>query len=276
MLGALLVGSCSGAEPAARRPALPRLLAAAVQTREDEVAGRIEVAVTNRAREVVTVETLELRVPGLGGGGVRPKGEPLPAGERVNLPTPYGDVQCGADDTPQVHDPRVVLNVHTDSAPDSRRVVLRIADPEGLLVRIAAAECRTRRLAKEVSLAFGPSWRLTGSGADAVLHGTLEARLLTDQPRDITQLAGTVIYGLAPAPRTGPPPTPLAHLTARRRAASVPVVVTQARCDGHARGETKQPYAFLVWLGPPGSDGFAVSPPVSAADRAALQRVCPL
>ena len=52
----------------------------------------------------------------------------------------------------------------------------------------------------------------------------------------------------------------LAALTPARPRASVPVTVSVASCSGHARGETKKPYAFLVWLGPPGGEQLAVEP----------------
>jgi hypothetical protein len=51
--------------------------------------------------------------------------------------------------------------------------------------------------------------------------------------------------------------------------------VSLARCDGHARGEVKQPYAFLVWLARPGGPQQAVTPTVTDADKAAFRAVCP-
>ena len=265
-----VVAGCGGGQASAG-PA-PRLGAEVVQLRRDEVLQRVEIAITNRSREQVVVDTLELRVPGFSGGGRLPKGEPLPPGQVVDLPTPYGAVRCPATGEVTVGRPSVVLQVHTASDPAVRRVVARPRDPQGLLHRIATAECLSRRLAREVSLSFGP-WRRTGSGDATVLHGTLRVRLTTNGPRDVTQLAGTVIYDFA---ADGPAPSPLAHLTPERSQAAVPVVVSQARCDGHARGETKQPYAFLVWVGPPGGAQTAVTPAVSDADRAAFRAVCPL
>ena len=262
-------------DPAADPP--PRLGAEIVQLRRDEVLRRVEVAVTNRTGEQVTVESIDLRVPGFGGGGVQRKDEPLPAGQVVDLPTPYGAVRCSGDGQPRVGRPLVVIRVHTASDPSSRRVVLRPRDPQRLLDRIAAGECLARRLTREVSLSFDPSWRRTGTGEDVAVHGVLRARLRTDQPRDLTQLAGTVIYGLVAETAAGRPvDPPLAHLTPEQPEAVVPVVVTRSRCDGHARAETKKPYAFLVWLAAPGGEEHAVSPVVSDADRAAFDQVCPL
>ena len=68
--------------------------------------------------------------------------------------------------------------------------------------------------------------------------------------------------------------TPLARLDAAHPTASVPVVLTQARCTGHAMGEIKKPYLFLVWFGPPGTAGQAVELPVSAADKTRLRALC--
>ncbi len=270
---ALVASGCGGSDPAAD-PA-PRLGAEIVQLRRDEVLRRVEVAITNRTGEQVTVESIDLRVPGFTGGGVQPKDEPLLAGQVVDLPTPYGAVRC-SDGRARVGRARVVVQVHTASDPASHRVVLRPRDPQGLLDRIAAGECLARRLSREVSLSFDPGWRRSGTGAGAAVHGVLRARLRTDQPRDLTQVAGTVIYGLAAETAGGRPVEPLAHLTTEQPEALVPVVVTRSRCDGHARAETKKPYAFLVWLAAPGGEEHAVSPVVSAADRAAFDQVCPL
>ncbi len=51
---------------------------------------------TNRTGAQVTIESIDLRVPGFGGGGVQRKDEPLLAGQVVDLPTPYGALRCYA------------------------------------------------------------------------------------------------------------------------------------------------------------------------------------
>lgn len=271
----VLLAGCGGGPDPAPPSTAPRLAAEIVQLRRDEVLKRFEVAVTNRSHEQVTIESIDLRVPGYGGSGVQVKNEPLPAGQLVNLPTPYGEVSCAGDGTAQVGAPRVVVRVHSASAPTSRREVLTPRDPQGLLRRVAAGECLSRQLLSEVSLGFGPTWRTTGSGDNVVIHGTLEARLQIGQPFNVTQLRGTVIYDLAADPPPAPG-QPIAALTPGRPNVSIPVVVSQARCTGHARGETKKPYEFLVWLAPPGGEEHAVTPPVTDADRVAFESVCPL
>ena len=261
VLASVLAAGCaggSGADSGSAGASAPRLGAAVVQLRRDEALGRVEVYVTNRSAGPVTIETVDLSVPPFSGAGPQRKDEPLPAGQGVDLPTGYGEVSCPADGPVQVGVPRVVVAVHREGESRSHRVTLT-ARGRPLLQRIATGLCLTRKLDSEVSLAFGPRWQRTGRGAATTLRGTLVARLLVDQPRDVTQMTVPV----------------LAHLTPEAREAQIPVVVSLARCDGHARGEVKQPYAFLVWLARPGGAQQAVTPPVTAADKAAFRAVCP-
>jgi hypothetical protein len=169
-----------------------------------------------------------------------------------------------------------VVRVHSESDPTSRREVLRPRDPDRLLSRVAASTCQSQRLLREVELSFGPDWRLVGSGKDRYLRGRLDARLTIDQPRDVTQLRGTVIFDLLPDPPERADHPPLVHLTPDRPTASIPIRLTRARCTGHARGEVKRPYEFLVWLAPPGGEELAVTPPVSDSARVVFERVCHL
>lgn len=277
---ALLLGACGGGPGDASGDEPPSIAAEVVQLRRDEVLERVEIAVENTGRDEVVVERIRLRVKGFRSAGSVPKDSPVPAGQVVNLPTPYGEVRCSRDGTARVGPPVVTIRLHTATDPRSRRVVLTPRDA-GVLSRIADSACTARRLAREVDVRFGPDWRQErvrrDVGADVggvVVHGTLEATLRTDEPRDLTQVAGTVIYSLRPdAPVVE---EPLAALTPEDPVASVPVSVSVSRCDGHARGETKKPYAFLVWLAPPGGEETAVNPVVDEAARAAFQAVCPL
>jgi hypothetical protein len=269
----LLATGCGGSDPAPQRPeAAPQLSVELVQLRRDEVLQRVEIAVTNHARVPVEIQTIDLRIPGYSGGGPQPKNEPLPPGQVVNLPTPYGEVTCPDTGAVEVGEPTVVVQVRRASDPASYSVELTPTDPRDLVHGIADSTCLAQRLTSEVSLSFG-RWRRSGSGNDTVLHGTLHARLRAGTPFDLTQLAGTVIFDLLPG---DPSASPLAHLTPARPRADVPVLLRQARCDGHARGEIKKPYAFLVWLGPPGAEQRAVNPPIADRDAAAFEAVCHL
>lgn len=270
----LLVTGCGGSDPAPQPPprSAPELSVEIVQLRRDEVLQRVEIAVTNHAKAPVEIQTIDLRVPGYTGGGPQAKNEPLPPGQVVNLPTPYGEVTCPDSGEVEVGEPTVVVQVRRQSDPRSYTVELTPTDPRDLVHGIATSTCLTQRLTREVALSFGP-WRRTGSGDGTVLHGTLHARLKSETPLDLTQLAGSVIFDLLPGDRSA---SPLAHLTPAEPRADVPVLVRQARCDGHARGEIKKPYAFLVWVGPSGGEQRAVNPPIADRDAAAFEAVCHL
>lgn len=241
-----------------------------VQYRRDEVNGTIQVSLTNRGTGPLRVDRVALAVPGFDTPGPVTVDATVPPRQTVDLRTSYGRPRCGGESpAPGPAVVRLWLSAGRE---------VRLA-PGGasadLLARIMARECLAARLAREVALRFGPTWRQETVAGAVRLHGTLAARLADGAPpRDLTQLAGTVIYDLAPEPSAAR--RPLARLDAGHRTASVPVVVSLSRCDGHARGETKKPYAFLVWLAEPGGEEQSVVVPVSAADRARLQAVCPL
>lgn len=245
-----------------------------VQYRRDEVNGTIQVSLTNRGAGPLRVDRVALAVPGFDTPGPVTVDATVPPRQTVDLRTSYGRPRCGGERP--APGPAVVRLWLSAGGTAGREVRLAPGGASAdLLARIMARECLAARLEREVALRFGPTWRQETVAGAVRLHGTLVARLADGaSPRDLTQLAGTVIYDLAPEPSAAR--RPLARLDAGRRTASVPVVVSLSRCDGHARGETKKPYAFLVWLAEPGGEEQSVVVPVSAADRARLQAVCPL
>lgn len=255
---------------AASEPA--RLSAQVVQLRRDEALGRVEVAVANEGSAPVVVSRLRLRVGGFTGGGWVPKDSPIPAGQVVNLPVPYGSARCpAAGAAPAVG--RISVDIRlaaTDQVPAGVVQVAATAS-RSLLTRILTALCTAERLRSEVALSMGPTWRSAGHGDDLRLYTTIEARLApSTDALDLTQLRGNVLYNLAAQASA----QPLASLDTAHPTASLPVVFSLARCTGHAKGEIKKPYLFLVWLGPPGSDGQAVELPVSAGDKTRLRAIC--
>jgi len=277
----LVVGACGGAADSdandAADPGGAATLSVAaeiVQLRRDEALGRVQVALENTGREEVVVEAIRLRVPGFRSPGAVPKDSPVPAGRVVNLPTAYGEVRCNAGFRPRVGRPEVTVRLHTASEPGPQTVTVTPRDPQRLLRRIADGACTARRLAGEVDLRFGQEWRPERTPDGTVMHGTIVARLLVEESRTITQVAGTVMYGVTPDDAEGPVPDPLARLTPARREASIPVRVVAARCDGHTIGEIKKPFAFLVWVGARGKEPVAVTPQVDEVSIGAFKQVC--
>lgn len=255
----------------------PPVDASIVQYRRDEALRRVGVRVSNLGSEPLHVVRLALSVPGFASAPAVRKDSPILPGLTVNLPIPYGDPRCAAA-TPRAGRPAVVLRMRVGT----RRlhdVRLTPRDPDTVLQRILEQECLSRRLGREVTLTFGPEWRRDGSGAPGSagvsLRGTVNARLRgLELVREITQLGGTVIFDLRPAG----PASPLARLEPRQPYAAVPVVVSVARCDGHARAETKKPYAFLAWVRDPAvpAQEHAVVVHVDDVAKRRLQQVCPL
>ena len=132
-----------------------------------------------------------------------------------------------------------------------------------------------QRVGSEVSLAFGDTWRPERRpDGVVVLHGTLKARLLIDEPREVTQMRGAVMYVIEPDASAGPVPSPLAALSTARREVSIPVLAYAGRCTAHVMGEIKQPYAFLVWVGRPGEEPVGVTPTIGQPTKDALRLVC--
>jgi hypothetical protein len=245
-----------------------------VQLRRDQVLNRIEITLSNHGREPVVVDQLEVRIRGFRAGPPVAKDSPVPGGLEVNLPWEYGDVSCPQDSAPRPGRAIVALRLHVVGQ-EPVDVRLPASDPDGLVRRIAERTCTVRRISHEVDLRLADDWQLDRVDGEKVLHGTLQARLLVDEPRDITQLAGAIMYGFRPDDTRGPVPDPLAELEHAGDTAEIPVLTYADRCDGHVKGEIKKPYEFLVWVGPPGDDQpVAVTPAVGEATKLALRMVC--
>jgi hypothetical protein len=252
------------------------LTAQVVQLRRDEVAKRVEVALRTTGGATVQVDRLRLRAGGFTGAGWVRLDYPLTPNGATDFITGYGETRCPSSGAPRLGRVHVDVQWHTDADPTPRTGVLVPVASRPLLSRILRGDCRAKHLTSQVRIGFGSGWRTVGAGADIALHTTLEATLSPGSPpRDLTQVSGSVLYGLAPdGAAPGGAASPLAALDPAHPHASVPVVLTQARCTGHAKGEIKQPYLFLVWVGDPGTAGTAVELPVTPEEKARLRAVC--
>ncbi len=274
---AATLAGCGGDEPdrTTRSPGVqaPELSAEIVQLRRDQVLERVEVAVTNADAREITVERLRLVTPGYEKRPAIAKDSPIAPGTEVNLPWEYGAISCASNGTARIGPPTVHLRVRTvDGVSDVR---LRPKDPERYLERIAERACAVERASREVALRFADEWRAEESDAGVRLHGTLLAELKVDQLREISQVAGAIMYGLVPDESEEAAPEPLALLSPDSPTAEIPVVAYAARCDGHTKGEIKKPYEFLVWVGEPGAeDPLAITPEVGQPTKDALQLAC--
>jgi hypothetical protein len=276
LVAALAVTGCGDQGEAASQPGPgPDLTAQVVQLRRDQALERIEIALRNGGPRDVVVRRLQVRVKGYSELPAQAKDSPIQAGLVVNLPWSYGDVRCGPDLTaPVVGRALVRLRVSVGASAATRPVSLRATDPDRLLTRIAERHCAVRRATRDVALTFADDWRLDRGPDRDVLHGTLRATLTADGPREVSQVAGAIMYGLEADPAAVRAGEPLATLTTDRPVADIPVIAYASRCDGHTIGEIKKPYEFLVWVGEPGAEPLAVTPQVGQATKDALRQVC--
>lgn len=272
-----VLASCSGdaSDPSQSGSALS-LAAQVAEGRRDDLLGIVQIHLQNRGPEAIVVDTLLVRMPGFHADqGTQVKEEPLPAGLAVNFPWPRGDVACGTDgEPPSVDRPAVTVRVHTETDAKVRLVRLRATDPDGLLKRIVDRTCVVELVRSEVDLHFGTKWRPENGPGGVIVHGTLQARLLIDQPRYVNETRGAIMYGLKPDPSAGPVGKRLAKLTPDHRHASIPVIGYASRCDPHVKAEIKKPYEFLVFISGPGRQDVAITPDINEQTKKALRLAC--
>ena len=74
------------------------------------------------------------------------------------------------------------------------------ADGRRFLHRIWRTECTARRIARTVSVRYGDTWTLEGSGPRSVLHGTSCSRAGGEtNPIAVAQVEGSVLFDLSTA-----------------------------------------------------------------------------
>lgn len=146
------------------------------------------------------------------------------------------------------------------------------ADGKRFLSRIWKTECTARRIARVISVRYGNTWTVEGSGPQAVLHGTLVlTRREGDEPIAVDQVEGSVLFDLK-----APGATTLAPGVSR---VAVPIEVRPGgRCDPHSRGQSTATFAFRAFfrLGDADPVGRLVVPTPPQQDRllAYLDAVC--
>ncbi len=154
--------SCNGAGASGPEStsALKGLAAEVDQLRSDVPLNRVEIGVVNSGAGDRGRGQPARADPGFRSGERLQKDSPVRPGLTVNLPWPYGTVQCTRDSAaPDVGPPIVTLQVHTESDPTSRTLRLTATDKTKVLQRIADRTCEVERVGREVSLAFGDTWR---------------------------------------------------------------------------------------------------------------------
>lgn len=249
LLAAVVLPACQG--PAVQDPAdaatesPPPLEVSVTRYRRDRDTRRVQVKVGNEGTATVRVERVDLDAPGFAPVEPSVDDATIRPGLRVDLPVTVGEALCDGGDARPGEGATVVLAVRPADG-NLREVSAPLDHPNDVLDRLQADECRRRALTEAADIGFGPSWVLEGSGAGAILRGSiLMRRLAAEDALALTRLSGSVIFSVHPA---GQPHEPVLLLDPATGSAELPIEVTAGRCDPHALAESKRTYVFELWV----------------------------
>jgi hypothetical protein len=202
-----------------------------VQIRIDEGTNRAQLRVINDSDRDLQVTGVGLDWPGYGDflldyDTVVDPGRVLDL--RVTLPEP----RCTPTDAPVTGVLRVGDEVIRDRLDESGW---------GYVTRIWERRCHDLEVTQGVSITYGKTWRLVGTGRDTWLVGSLQLdRKAAVGPIEITRVLGSVLLELHLR-------TP-AVLPAGSDRASFPLRIRVPRCDSHALSESSQTFHFQIWV----------------------------
>ncbi len=237
-----------------------QLDASVAQFRFDEGTHRLSAGVTNQGDRPVLVSRATIEWPAMLFPTVRlyAAGHALP-GQTAAFTIRYGTPVCGH---PTATAPTLVAVV--DGRP--LRLPLRVEDP-GLLRRLHASACATRRLRAAVSVRLRLAPATVRVDGDEYLPGTVVIRHLPGSRARVrlTDLGGSVLLVLRP--RAGPTALP-GRLLPGRDELRFPVLLGSAhRCDPHARGQSSQTFLISAYVRLEDRPQQRVVLPLSRAER---------
>ncbi|WP_026922518.1 hypothetical protein [Glycomyces arizonensis] len=248
-------GLARGGEQAAPHevtPSPPPELTATAEIRRSFIEpGVVAIAVTNHGPAPVRVLGVELLSDSFAPLGPQPFDATVPPSANPrDLLTDYGAARCphGVDSTAAPSS--VVLDVATDDGA-VHEVAAELPHPNGTLDRLLKEACTAQFLTRTVEVELG---ELTPA-EDGTLDGTLIARPVGGAAVEVTEVRGSVLFDITAAELPGR--TVGLHFDAHR-------------CEGHAVGDAKQPFAFTAWIAVDGAEPAAAPIPVGEAHRRAL------
>lgn len=234
-----ITGGCSESLRTAATPADDAgFTATVVQYRDQVVSNQVSITVTNGGPADRHLRSLQLAWPAL---------EPMPPdpldytvfrGVRVDLPVEVGEAVCsdppGFDEAPP---PGPILAAATT---DDGPITFAIDDTGGVLADIHRRSCARQAVEHAITFELGP---ITDAGSDPPTAGAelVVTRGASTEPIELGDLGGSVVVDVAYGNDEH-------ALAADQHQVRVPLVFTNARCDPHARSETKQPFVFPLQL----------------------------
>lgn len=248
-------GLARGGEQAAPRavpPSSPPELTATAEIRRSFAEpGVVAIAVTNHGPAPVRVLAVELVSDSFAPLGPQAFDATVPPSVNPrDLLTDYGAARCpdGVDSTAAPSS--VVLDVATEDGA-AHEVVAELPHPNGTLDRLVEEACTAEFLSRTVEVELGELTR----AEDGTLDGTLTARPVDGAAVAVTEVRGSVLFDITAAELPG------------RTAA---LHFDSSRCEGHAVGDAKQPFAFTAWIAVDGAEPAAAPVPVGEAHRRVL------
>ncbi|MBB3677866.1 hypothetical protein [Modestobacter versicolor] len=254
--------SSSSAAVVQTLPEVPGIAAEAVQLRTDAaVGGQVQVRVTDTGPAPFTVTAVQLDSPGFAPLPPRAVTARYAPGRTIDLPTPFGAVDCSAAVDPVGARLTVVR-------PDGAVEELRVPLTGDTMAQVHAGACAVADVLAVVGIAVED---LADAG-ETMTGEVVLTRRSGDEPVEVTRLGGSVV--LEPVPDGDLPVT----LAAEERELRVPVTFDAARCDPHALAETKKPFVFPLAVTVGDGESVPVDLPLDDAQEGRLQdlldRVC--
>ncbi|WP_138756987.1 hypothetical protein [Modestobacter altitudinis] len=272
VLVAVLAG-CGGADQPAPPPAasstpaaealpeVPGVTGEAVQLRTDAaLGGQVQVRLTDTGPAPFTVTSVQLDSPGFAAVPARTVAATYEPGQTIDLPTPFGTVDCTAGVEPVAARVTVVR-------PEGTTGELRVPLAGDTMAQVHDAACAVERVLAVVDVAVED---LTEAGTTTTGVVVLTRRS-GDEPVEVTRLGGSVV--LQPVLDDLP-----VTLEPDRDELRLPVTFDAARCDPHALAETKKPFVFPLAVTVGDGDSVPVDLPLDDAQKVQLEgflgRVC--
>lgn len=234
-----------------------------VRLRTDEaLGGQVQVRLTNTGDVPFGVAAVALRSAAFADQPLRPQTATYRPGQTIDLPVPFGAVDCTAAVAPVAAE----VQLSHDGGPAETVLVPLSGDA---METVYAEECAVQRVLDHVSIA------VTGftDDGDAVAGDVVLTRVPGSADVDVEVLALGRSVLLDPVTEH-PLPTTLA---AGEDELVLPLTVAPASCDPHVLAETKKPFVFPLRVQVAG-ESAPVDLPLDEEQRAGLQalvdRVC--
>jgi hypothetical protein len=221
------------------------LVATPLQYRDDVVADRMQLQLSNGLAEPLAVAALQFVWAGFS-SPVTEHTLTISPGQRVDLPVPLSPAVCTIDGTtvappPSLADAHVVLTLQNGSTRTAA-----VADDRGVLDGIHGSACEAQMIRQQAPIEFA-DLRETIIDDRPITVGVLRVqRGAATGPITVLSAGGTIPFTLEfPAAPAG---GPLAELPASSTVIEIEVRFAEGRCDAHAVAETKQPFRFVFQL----------------------------